>query len=44
MLALRVILLLIAAICFFIRGIGVNTGQVDMVAMGFGFVALSFIV
>jgi hypothetical protein len=41
---LKMIFLIVAAVCFFVKASGVSTGQVDMTAAGFGFVTLAFVV
>ena len=42
--SVKLVCLIIAAVCFFVKGAGVNTGQVDLMNIGFGFVVLSVIV
>jgi hypothetical protein len=34
----------IAVICFFVKGIGIQITQLDLVALGFGFVLLGLMV
>ena len=41
--AIGVIFLIVACICFFVKGAGVNTGQIDLMNVGFGFVCLAVI-
>jgi hypothetical protein len=41
---MKVIFLVIACVCFFVKGAGINTGQIELMDVGFGFVVLSLLV
>jgi hypothetical protein len=41
---MKIIFIVIACICFFVKGAGINTGQVDMMNVGFGSLTLSLLV
>jgi len=41
---LKMIFMVLAAICFGIKASGISTGQIDMTALGFMFVTIAFIV
>ena len=41
--SVQMILFFIAVVCWFIKGVGVNTGQFDMFSLGWMFVGLGVI-
>jgi len=41
---IKIVFMVIAAICFGIKASGISTGQIDMTALGFMFVTIAFIV
>ena len=40
----KVICYVVAAVCFFVKGLGVNTGQIDLMNIGFGVFTISLLV